>query len=131
MPKLYELEENRTFIEALSQQLEPLCQKIDKLRDPLEQRILEECLLNEERSLIWETVFNRLKDIMNRLNEIEVLLVSDIIECNYYDHPKYDQMMTSLKERLQSGKGIGGLYLTFNSDVRAFYENTRIKGHRI
>ena len=131
MPKLYELEENRTFIEALSQQLEPLCQKIDKLRDPLEQRILEECLLNEERSLIWETVFNRLKDIMNRLNEIEVLLVSDIIECNYYDHPKYDQMMTSLKERLQSGKGIGGLYLTFNSDVRAFYENTRINGHKI
>lgn len=131
MPKLYELEENRTFIEALSQQLEPLCQKIDKLKDPLEQRILEECLLNEERSLIWETVFNRLKDIMTRLNEIEVLLVNDIVECSYYDHPKYEHIISSLKERLQAGKGIGGLYLTFKGDIRTFYENTRVNGNKI
>ena len=53
MPKLYEFEENRVFIDELSQLLIPLRQKLEKLNDPLEQRILEECLLNEERSLIW------------------------------------------------------------------------------
>ena len=36
-----------------------------------------------------------------------------------------------MKERLQAGKGIGGLYLTFNSDIRAFYENTRINGQKL
>lgn len=84
-------------------QLEPLCQKLEKLQDPLEQRILEECLLNEERSLIWETVFNRLKDIIMKVNEIEVLIVNDVVECDYYDHPKYESIITSLKERLQAG----------------------------
>ena len=69
MPKLYEFEENRTFIDELSEHLEPLRQKLEKLNDPLEQRILEECLLNEERSLVWETVFNRLQDIMMKVNE--------------------------------------------------------------
>lgn len=131
MPKLYEFEENRTFIDELGRQLEPLCQKLEKLQDPLEQRILEECLLNEERSLIWETVFNRLKDIIMKVNEIEVLIVNDVVECDYYDHPKYESIITSLKERLQAGKGIGGLYLTFNSDIRAFYENTRINGQKL
>ena len=131
MPKLYEFEENRVFIDELSQLLIPLRQKLEKLNDPLEQRILEECLLNEERSLIWETIFNRLQDIIIKVNECEVTIINDIVECDYYNHPKYENMMTSLRERLQAGKNIGGLYLTFNADIRAFYENTRINGRKI
>ncbi|MDE5976843.1 MAG: AAA family ATPase, partial [Turicibacter sp.] len=95
MPKLYELEENRTFIDELSRQLNTLRQKLEKLNHPLEQRILEECLLNEERSLIWETVFNRLKEIIMKINEIEVSIVNDVVECDYYDHQKYETIMTS------------------------------------
>lgn len=131
MPKLYEFEENRAFIDELSQYLEPLRQKLEKLNDPLEQRILEECLLNEERSLVWETVFNRLQDIIMKVNEHEVTIVNDVVECDYYNHPKYKSITTSLRERLQAGKNIGGLYLTFNSDIRAFHENTRVNGHKI
>lgn len=131
MPKLYEFEENRPFLDELTRQLELLNQRLEKLQDPLEQRILEECLLNEERLLVWDAVFNRLKAVMMKVNEHEVLIVNDVVECDYYSHPKYESMMASLKDRLQAGKAIGGLYLTFNSDVRAFYENTRINGQKI
>ena len=48
MPKLYEFEENRTFIDELGTSTRTICQKLEKLQDPLEQRILEECLLNED-----------------------------------------------------------------------------------
>ncbi|MEE1238180.1 MAG: hypothetical protein UHI85_08920, partial [Turicibacter sp.] len=131
MPKLYEFEENRTFIEELSRQLESLRQKLEKLNDPLEQRILEECLLNEERSLIWETVYNRLKDHIMKINECELTIVNDVIECEFYQHGKYENIISSLRDRLQSGKSIGGLYLTFNADVRTFYESTKINGQKI
>ncbi len=131
MPKLYEFEENRTFIEELSRQLESLRQKLEKLNDPLEQRILEECLLNEERSLIWETVYNRLKDHIMKINECELTIVNDVIECEFYQHAKYENIISSLRDRLQSGKSIGGLYLTFNADVRTFYESTKINGQKI
>ncbi len=131
MPKLYEFEENRPFMDELTRQLELLNQRLEKLQDPLEQRILEECLLNEERLLVWDAVFNRLKAVMMKVNEHEVLIVNDVVDCGYYNHPKYESIMSSLKDRLQAGKTIGGLYLTFNSDVRAFYENTRINGQKI
>ena len=58
----------------------------------------------EERSLIWETVYNRLKDHIMKINECELTIVNDVIECEFYQHAKYENIISSLRDRLQSGK---------------------------
>lgn len=129
--QLYEFDENRAFLESVHQQLVQLVSKLDKIQTTLEQHILKECLLTTDRYSVWMTVYNHLKQIVSQINEHELKIVNDNVECEFFDHPKYEQMMTIIQEKLQANKPIKGLYLTFNPDLKAFYEKTRVNGHKI
>ncbi|MCU7196379.1 AAA domain-containing protein [Turicibacter sanguinis] len=128
---LYEFDENRVFLENVHQQLVQLVSKLDKVQDPLEQHILKECLLTDDRYSVWQTVYEHLKQIMVKINEHELKIVNDEVRCEFFDHPKYEQFLMTISEKLHANKPIRGLYLTFNPDLKAFYEKTRVNGHKI
>lgn len=128
---LYEFDENRHFLDNVHQQLVQLVGKLEKVESPLEQHILKECLLTGDRYSVWETIFNHLKQIMDSINEHELNIVNDEVECEFFNHPKYEQFMISIEEKLKANKPIRGLYLTFNPELKAFYEKTKVNGHKI
>lgn len=128
---LYKLVEDRKFIDKLYDQSTELVFRLEKLSGPLEQHILKECLLNEERHAVWKTIYKRLTELLFMINEQELMIVNDEIKCEHLDHPKYEQIVSSLRGKIQANKTIGGLYLTFNPDIKAFYEKTLINGHQI
>lgn len=125
------LHEDRKLIDSLHEEVSNLVVRLSKLSGSLEQHILKECLLNEERYAVWKTIEQRLSDLLVRINEQELLIVNDEIRCDFFDHPKYDQMVQSLRDKIQANKTIGGLYLTFNKEIKAFYEQTLVNGHKL
>jgi len=128
---LYELPQDRDTIAQLSQRVDKVTQLIEGLETEVHKKVLADCLLDEERFVIWRTVYDQLQGIIVAINAHELKSMNIEVNCPFYGHDHYEEMMRTLRSRLESGKKISGLFLMFNGELKAFYENTRINGQKI
>lgn len=127
----FALPTSREAIFSLDKRIQKVAQMVDGLAERLEQQVLEDCLLDPERQLIWKVVFDQLQGIIVDINAHELKSLNYEVDCPFYGHDQYEEMMRAIRQRLEAGKKLSGMYFLFNGPLKAFYENTRVNGQKI
>ncbi|MCL1949534.1 MAG: AAA domain-containing protein, partial [Turicibacter sp.] len=127
----FEIPQQREGILALDKEVQTVVKLTLALEEKIERTVLEDCLLDEERLAIWKAVYTQLQGIIVAINAHELNSMNYEVDCPFYGLSSYEESMRTLRLRLESGKKLGGMYLLFNGEVKAFYENTRVNGQRI
>lgn len=128
---LHEVLQDRNTVAQLDQRVEKVAQMIEGLESEVQQKVLADCLLDRERFTIWRAVYDQLQGIIVAINAHELKSMNVEVSCPFYGHEHYEDMMRTLRGRLEAGKKISGLFLMFNGELKAFYENTRINNQKI